>query len=160
MPDTSAAVQTTYAANQAEATAGFIANMRECDTERRSCETVAGIGFGLAVGQGSANKGGVLGGDLEDFQGVSIRDVTLDPQNSDKYAHYDDMTVLKKGPIWVQISEAVAVTDAVYFNATTGIFLKTAGAGVEGPVKGARWVKAATSGIALLHLSGYNQDAA
>lgn len=160
MPDTSAAVQTTYAENQAQAVAGFIANMRECDTERRSCETAAGIGFGLAVGQGAADKGGVLGGDLKDFQGVSVRDVTLDPQNEDVYAQYDDMTVLKKGPIWVRISEAVTVADAVYFNATTGVFLKTAGAGVEGPVKGARWVKGAASAIALLHLSGYNQDAA
>lgn len=148
-----AVAQNTYRERMAAAVAGLVANENDFTTDTRICETVAGIGFGLAVGQGVADKGGVLGGALTGFVGVSVRDVTLVHDTPDKYARYDNMGVLFRGDIWVAPAVAVAANDPVHYVSATGVFTNT---GDIGPIVGARWMTSAAEGeLAVLRLSGH-----
>ncbi len=149
------AVQTTYNERMELPRAGTVTMDKKVDTG--ICETVAGIGFGLAVGQGTGDKGVVLGGALAIFRGMSVRDVTLfDAVTPDEYQQYQNVGVLTDGKAWVVPFEAVAAGDVVHYNATTGRFGK---AGGSGPILGARWVtSAAANAPAQLELSGYNQQ--
>lgn len=148
-----AVVQSAYGENMAAGVAGMVADESNWDGDTLNCETAAGIGFGLAVGQGTASKGGVLGGALAEFRGVSIRDVTLDNDTADEYAENQNMGVLYRGDIWVSPSVAVAVTDVVHYDATTGRFAISGG---SGPIVGARWMTACDAdGLAVLRLSGH-----
>jgi len=54
---------------------GMIADEVEHSVTTRLCETTAGIGFGLAVSQGTGVKGCILGGSA--FIGVTVRDIAL-----------------------------------------------------------------------------------
>jgi len=119
-------------------------------------ETAAGIGFGLAVSQGSGDNGVVLGGALAGFRGVSLKDATLRPENEDKYAQYENAGVKTRGKVWVSPSESVAAGDPVHYDTTTGRFAMSGGIG---PILGARWAtSAAADGAALVELSGYNPN--
>lgn len=150
-----AVVQSAYLERMAAGLPGMIANETNWDGDTRNCETVAGIGFGLPVGQGTADKGAVLGGALAGFVGVSIRDVTLDHETADldKYKLNENMGVLNEGDIWVTTSVAALPSDPVHYNATTGAWLITGG---EGPIVGARWMRSSgIGGINILRLSGH-----
>lgn len=147
-----AVVQAAYAENMVDGIAGMVGTMVPSNADTRNCETAAGIGFGLACGQGSADKGAVLGGTLANFVGVSVRDVTLVNDVADEYQQNQSMSVHTDGDIWVQTSVAVAVGDPVHYDATTGIFQITGG---SGPIVGARYMKAAAAGRpALVRFSG------
>jgi hypothetical protein len=149
--------QTNYLERQAKAFAGQVASMRAYDSITRSCETAAGIGFGLAVGRGAADHGAILGGALGLFRGATIRDVTLMGSQSDKYVQYQNMGILTEGEIWVQVTGTPGPGDPVHYNAGTGVF---AASGGSGPVLGARWMETSESGLGKLYLSGYGQAAA
>jgi hypothetical protein len=149
--------QTSYLERQPKAFAGQVASMRSSDAITRSCETAAGIGFGLAVGRGSGDHGVILGGALGLFRGATIRDVTLMGSQSDKYVQYQNVAVLTEGEIFVQVTGTPGPGDPVHFNAGTGVF---AASGGTGPVVGARWMEASENGIGKLYLSGNGQVAA
>lgn len=124
------------------------------------CETASpGIPFGRAVSQGTlSDQGVVLGGTLDGFRGVSIRDVTLGAEK-DAYLPPDSVGVYERGLIWVEPGEAVSANDPVWFDGTTGVFYKSTGSGRVGPVKGARWdTSAGVGGRAVLELSGYSRN--
>jgi hypothetical protein len=150
-------VQASYLERQPKAFAGQIASMRSYDSITRTCETAAGIGFGLAVGRGTNDRGAVLGGALGLFRGVTIRDITLMGSQSDKYTQYQDMGVFTEGEIWVQVTGTPGPGDPVHYNASTGAF---AASGGSGPVVGARWMALSENGLGLLYLSGNGQVAA
>lgn len=127
-------------------------------------ETVAGIPFGRAVGQGSSSdKGAILGGTLDQFRGISLKDATLVVDNSDKYLPSDSIGILDRGQIWVEPGEAVSANDPVWFNSTTGVFYKQTGSGRVGPVLGAKFVTSCGVGgraeIKLGGISNYHVDA-
>lgn len=150
-----AVVQSAYSERMVEGLPGQVANMTNWDADTRTCETAAGIGFGLPVGQGSADKGAVLAGALAGFVGVSVRDVTLDHDTAalDEYSQNENMAVLTEGDIWVTTSVAALPSDPVHYNATTGAWLITGG---EGPIVGARWMRSsAIGGRNVLRLSGH-----
>lgn len=145
-------VQSTYSENMGDALDGMI---HGCDynTKTGVVETVAGIGFGLAVAQGTADQGVILGGTTTTFLGASVRDVTCPVGDSDKYTRYKNMSYLVRGSIWCSPSHAVSAGDAVYFTAADGIFTNQSGGNVL--VKGARWeTTCATSGRARFSMSG------
>lgn len=148
------ALQTAYNATQEAGAAGMVVNMRTYDAITRSAETAAGISFGVAVGQGTDRaRGCVLGGTLDLFLGVSIRDVTLVSSQSDKYARYQNVGILTNGEIWVQTSVSVDPDEPVHYDSTTGIFATSGGIG---PILGARWMEANDgAGIARLFLPAY-----
>jgi hypothetical protein len=146
--------QTSYLERQPKAFAGQVASMREYDSITRSCETAAGIGFGLAVGRGSADHGCVIGGALNIFLGATIRDVTLMSSQSDKYAQYQNVGILSMGDIWVQVTGTPGPGDPVHFNASTGVFASSGG---SGPILGARWIETSENGLGRVYLPGYRQ---
>lgn len=141
--------QTSYSENIGKAQAG---QLNGCDFNAVTgiVETGAGIGFGKAVSQGVADKGIVLGGQSEDFLGITIRDVTLEITDADKYADTKNAGVLTRGQIWVLTGGAVAAGGVVKYNASTGVL-----SGSGEIVTGARWVTSAGSGeLALVELAG------
>ena len=153
-----AVVQSTYSETQPEATAGMIHSQVTWDGITRVSEDADNIGFGLAVGRGTGDKGCLLGGALPTFLGVSMKDITLVHDPADVYVETDNVGILRLGEIWVQVATAPAASDPVHYNATTGVFGISGG---SGPVRGARWIKpGSVDGIALLYVSGDPQAAA
>lgn len=152
------AIQTTYSENIRAGLPGLVVGSFDADDAiTGNVETAAGIGFGLAVSQGAADKGVIIGGTRLGFLGITIRDVTLESDQLDKYAQYQSAGILTRGRIWVTVNEAVAAGDPVHFVAATGVFAKSGG---EGPVNGARYVtSAAQNGLAIVELSGYKRSA-
>lgn len=149
-------VQTTYATNMRPGVPGLVVGA-DFDIDTGNCETAAGIGFGLGVSQGAADKGVILGGTKLGFRGITVRDVTLESDQGDVYAQYQNVGVLTRGKIWVMVPVAVAAHDPVHFNAATG---EVSNAGGEGPVAGARFVtSAAAQGLALVELKGFQRSA-
>jgi hypothetical protein len=152
-----AVVQSTYSERMPVAYAGMIANMTNWDADTRICETAAGIGFGLAVGKGTGDKGAVLGATLvTDFLGITIRDITLVNATADKYAQYQNMAVLTEGDLWVTVGGNVADGEDVTFNGTTGVLSSTAAGAGQFLITGARWQKTAINGaLSVVRLSGH-----
>lgn len=152
-----AVVQASYAERMPVAYAGMIANMTNYDSDTRTCETAAGIGFGLAVGQGTDDKGVILGvSAAAEFVGITIRDVTLVHDTADKYAQYDNVNVLTEGDIWVTTGGVVNAGDNVTVAAATGVLSTAATSGSQFDVAGARWMTSAGNGeLAVVRLSGH-----
>lgn len=152
-------VQATYGERIPQAVAGQVANMTTFDADTRIVETPAGIGFGVAVSQGTADKQVLLGGaSAAVFVGISMRDVTLDdPTNTDEYQEGENAAILTRGDIWVTTGGAVSAGDEVVFDGTTGVLSSAApGAGVSPfAIAGARWMTSAGNGeLAIVRLSG------
>jgi len=116
------AVQTTYTTGMRPALAGMPASMHGYNGDTKICETVAGIGFGLACSRGTADRGAIIGGAA--FVGVTVRDITLvhAVADLDKYVRYENMGLMVYGDIWVSVGAAVTPATAVVFSATTGQF--------------------------------------
>lgn len=152
-----AVVQNSYTENIRPAVAGMVANMTNSDADTRNVETVAGIGFGLAVGQGAAARGAILGAAAAaGFVGISIRDITLDPRDGDKYGQNASIAVLTEGDIWVMTGGAVAFGADVTFESTTGVLSSAAASGTQFVIAGARWMTpTAGAGLAIVRLSGH-----
>lgn len=122
-------VQTNYRPQIAPAMAGLVANMIDATIRSKNVETAAGIGFGLAVSQGTADGGCVLGGSA--FIGISVRDITqalamVDPLSDtyntvDTYGLYCSASIISRGDIWVVAGANVAAGNAVSYNTTTGV---------------------------------------
>lgn len=150
------AIQTTYSENIRAGLPGLVVGS-DYNIDTGNVETAAGIGFGLAVSQGAADKGIIIGGTLAGFRGITVRDVTLESAQADEYSQYQNAGVLVRGKIWVTVGAAVAAGDPVHFVAATGAFTNT---GDVGPILGARYVtSAALNGLALVELSGYQRSA-
>jgi hypothetical protein len=150
--------QTSYSERMPVAFAGQMAGS-DYETVSKNVETAAGIGFGLAVSQGVGDKGIVLGGQSEDFVGVTIKDITLvhAVASLDKYVQYETAGVIRRGQVWVQVGSAVAAGDVAHFNASTGVLSNAGGE----TIAGSRFETSAGSGeMALLYLSGAQNLAA
>lgn len=123
-------VQTNYRPEIAGKVAGLVANMMDAAIRHKVVETAAGIGFGLAVSQGTGDGGCVLGSTK--FIGVTVRDVTValaqvdplsdTPNTVDTYGLYTNAAILSRGDIWVVAGNNVAAGDAASYNTTTGAF--------------------------------------
>lgn len=154
------AYQTDYNEQPLDNSPGTVAgNFDNARSSTGTCETDAGIGFGLAVSRGAnSDRGTILGGTLAGFRGCSIKDITLVTDNGDKYQKPNSMGILESGEIWVEPAVAVAIDDPVHFDGTTGVWSNTGGIG---PVLGARWkTSCAVGGRAILQLPTYGQAAA
>jgi hypothetical protein len=148
------AVQTTYSATIQPAVEGMTGTMREDDVvDTRICETVAGIGFGRAVSEGTNARGAVLGGATK-FIGITIIDTTLiikSGQTVDQYQRYDSMAVRLEGDVWVRPVAAVTHGSIATYDSTTGQ-LNPVAAGVT--ITNSRYLTSASAGqLALLQLT-------
>lgn len=151
-----AVVQNSYSENIGVGRAGMVATMNAWDGDTRIVETAAGIGFGLACGKGSDDKGCVLGAAAAAaFRGISIRDVTLESSQSDKYARYQNIALLTKGVIWVTVGGNVQEGQDATFDSTTGVLSSAATSGTQFQIPGAVWLDTVTNGgLARLKLTG------
>lgn len=137
------AVQSSYSETMSAPSPGTIQSA-DFNTKTGICETVAGIGFGLAVSSGTADKGVVIGGLLADFLGISIKDVTLvDSVTPDEYQQYQNLGYISRGQIWVSPTVSVSADDPVHYVQATGAFVKS---GAIGPIVGARYVTSCGAG--------------
>lgn len=150
-------VQTAYAETMKPGKAGMVANMTNWDGDTRLCETVAGIGFGKAVGQGSDAKGVRIGAAAATgFVGIAIRDVTLEISAGDKYLQGQNVAVLTEGDIWVVANAQVTAGQDVTFHKDNGTFSTVAADSNNFAIAGARWMTSAGAGeLAVLRLSGH-----
>jgi hypothetical protein len=144
----SAPVQTTYPTEMPIGFSGMPATMVGWDADSYIVETVAGIGFGRAVSQSTnSERCVILGGTQVNFRGVAYRDITLPPKSPAfaGYPQYETAGICRRGDIWLDVKEAVIVTDPVAFDTATGQFGKT---GIIVP--NAQWMRgAAINGLAL-----------
>ena len=104
--------------------AGSIATTENRDIKSRTVEDAAGIAFGLAVAQGANDKGirAVKAGDTK-FVGITALD--LSSRDDAKFAQYESARILKKGTIWVEVTEDVKAGDDVAVDLATGKFNKS-----------------------------------
>lgn len=104
--------------------AGSIATTENRDIKSRTVEDAAGIAFGLAVAQGVNDKGirAVKTGDTK-FVGITALD--LSSRDDSKFLQYESARILKKGVIWVEVTEAVNAGDDVAVDLATGKFNKS-----------------------------------
>ena len=104
--------------------AGSIATTENRDIKSRTVEDAAGIAFGLAVTQGVNDKGirAVKAGDTK-FVGITALD--LSSRDDAKFVQYESARILKKGVIWVEVTEDVKAGDDVAVDLATGKFNKS-----------------------------------
>lgn len=141
------ALQNTYLDTQAAAVAGMPATMIAATDISRTVETAAGIGFGKAVGQGTADKGIVAFAGTK-FVGITLldRSATGVPTNPDAFPQRASARVRTKGDVWVEASVAVAAGDPVYLTAA-GAFTNVATNNTA--ITGARWDTSTTAAAQL-----------
>lgn len=115
-----AELQTTYTDVVAKAYAGMIANGETSNRITRTCETAAGIGFGLPVYRGTGDRGCVSTvGTLATFLGWTVATSALGPStDADEYQQYDNVTILTSGAIYVAVKGVV--TDGAALTVGTG----------------------------------------
>ena len=104
--------------------AGLIATTENRDIKSRTVEDAAGIAFGLAVAQGVNDKGirAVKAGDTK-FVGITALD--LSSRDDAKFVQHESARILKKGVIWVEVTEVVKAGDDVAVDLATGKFNKS-----------------------------------
>lgn len=150
------AIQTTYPANIRPGIAGARANMEPVDLISRSVETVAGIGFGKVVQQGTNDNGcksDLTGMTALTYLGITMLDRGTRPETPDLFAQYESARIMRKGVIWVQVGEAVTPASIPTVTLATGVIGDTAvGAGVVA-IPNARFdTSTAGAGLAQLRL--------
>lgn len=134
------AVQSTYLDNMATAYAGMIANTEPNVLISREVETTVGIGFGVPVIQGTADKQvDVVAASTDAVIGITVRDQST---SSDLFALKDTALLIRNGVIWVTVTDAggVVAGDPVWVKVADGTF-SNADAGTDGSLKlaGCRW---------------------
>lgn len=147
-------LQSTYNRYHPKAQAGMPATMSGWIADTKNVAEDEEIGFGLVVSKGpDADDDVVLGGSL--YVGVSIRDVTLVHDDADQYEEGDEIGVLIRGDIWVQVEDAVVAQTAVKYNTTTGQLGSDGGTTISGAV----WKTSADAGgFAVCRLGGNGED--
>lgn len=154
--------QTSYSIKQPVAYAGMIYAQAPHDIVSKSVETVAGIGFGVAVSRGTdKDRQIVLGGTA--FTGITIRSLDKEGAASTaavKWNETETAGVMRSGYIWAICPSGCNPGDKVnYVNATGVIDSGTASAG-ETQLDGAQWDTTAAAGeLAVIRLSTLNTTA-
>ncbi|MGB1561560.1 MAG: structural cement protein Gp24 [Sinimarinibacterium flocculans] len=143
------ATQTTYSSNLAAAVPGAQASEIPATILSRTVETAAGIGFGVAVEQGAADKGCII------FDGGTVLGITVLDRGAtgeDEFAQYESARVMVKGDIWVTCATGCSAGDGVFVRPSNGDFQdSSANSGVQIP--NARWETSAGAGeLAVIRL--------
>jgi hypothetical protein len=142
-------LQTTYADNIAAGYVGGLVNQEPQTLISRTVEDSGGIDFGLAVMQGSEDKGCVVG-DGSDFLGVTVRDQSVEASDPDTFAYQASARIMTEGVIWVANSGGVSAGDPVAALADGAL-----GTSSTPLISNARWDTSADDGeLAQLRLVG------
>ena len=137
--------QTSYTAAPEAAYAGQVLSSDFENIFSRQIETAA-VGFGLAVGAGSADDSAKLGG--TGFEGITTADKT---QVTGDYQVGVTGGVINKGYVWVTASVALAPGDTLYFVPATGVITNVSTSNTAIP-NSKVLNTAASGGLALLFL--------
>lgn len=150
------AVQTNYSENIRAGVAGMIANMEAADLISREVETTAGIGFGVPVQQGTADKQvDIVGAGATEVVGITVRERSVNPATPEKFAVKETARLIRKGVIYAVNEGGVSAGDEVWVTLADGTFTN-ADAGSDGSIQlaGCRWDSSAADGeIALLRVN-------
>lgn len=143
------ALQTTYSSTQAAAVAGHQATEIDATILSRTVETAAGIGFGRAVEQGTADKGCIL------FDGGTVLGIAVLDRGAtgeDEYAQYESARVMVKGDIWVVCATGCSAGDSVFVRPSNGDF-QDSNVNSAVQIPNARWdTSAGTGELAVVRL--------
>lgn len=147
--------QTTYTINQPNAYAGGIYALHDSDIISRSVQTVAGVGFGVAVSRGTDLENQcVIGG--TSFLGVTVR--SLDREGADatgaiSYSEKETAGIMRNGYIWAVCPTGCNPGDSVNYVNATGVLDSGAAVAGETQLDGATWETVAAAGeLAVLRL--------
>lgn len=142
-------VQSTYADTIPVGYAGGLANEEPKTLISRNVEDSGGLAFGLAVMQGTEDKGCVVC-DGSDFLGVTVRDQSVDPSDPNAFEYNTEARIITEGVIWVANSGGVSAGDPVVALADGAL-----GTSSSPLVSNARWDTTAADGeLAQLRLVG------
>lgn len=121
-------VQTTYALRQNKGFVGQKVNGEEYNAVTRLAEDAAGLAFGKPVARGAGDQGCLLAtaGNIANFLGISVRDVSVRPSAGDKYPQNGNATILTSGAIFVKLDGACAPGNPVRYDTGTGNFTAAA----------------------------------
>ena len=149
-----------YTEGLKKAVNGQIADMATYDADAYVNESATAIQFGRAVQRGVSDnecKPGIAAGK---FVGVSVKDPTRAPDDSDSYAQYSHVIAAYRGDIWVEVEagQAVAAGADVSADAATGALSSAAAGAGQIAIAGARWLTsvgaADTDRLAIVRLTG------
>jgi hypothetical protein len=140
--------QTSYEIKQPKAYAGLIYAQAPHDIVSRLVETVAGIGFGVAVSRGTDKERQVVVGGT-DFLGITIR--SLDKEGAAntgaiQWNETESAGILRDGYIWATCPAGCNPGDAVKYTNATGVLDAGAAAAGETQLDGATWETVAAAG--------------
>ena len=128
----------------------MLADMEPATLISATVEDSAGFAFGVPVVQGTEdNEATAIGsGDL-DVLGITVRERSVNPDTGDKFNQYDAARLLRKGVMYVTVTDAggVVAGDPVWVTLATGAF-SNADVGTDGGINlaGSRWVTSAANG--------------
>lgn len=142
--------QTSYSINQQVALAGLVYAQAPSDIISRSCETVAGIPFGVAVSTGTdPDKECILGG-ATGFLGISIRSLEREGVQGSGVIQYDEketVGIIRNGYVWATCPSGCNPGDKVNFVEATGVLDSGAASGTgETELDDAQWDSVAAAG--------------
>jgi hypothetical protein len=146
MLQASGPVQSTYSRYEPVGSVGTPASETGYDVDTKIFEEhaspAAGVGFGVVVRQGTADRGARLGGS-GDVLGITMANPTQNVSVfTDKYAGGDNMPVMIRGDLWVITEAAVVAGEALYYNTSTGVLGHSGGTAILG----GRWMTSASAG--------------
>ncbi len=140
--------QTSYSIDQGKAYAGLIYALAPHNIVSRSVETIAGIGFGVAVSRGTdADSQIVVGGAA--FLGIAIRSLEHEgvANSGDiKWDQNETAGVLRNGYIWAVCPSGCVPGNAVNYVRATGVLDSGAAVAGETSLDGATWETTAAAG--------------
>lgn len=141
------AVQTSYPAQMAAGFHGMIDSTEPNVLISRTVETTGGLAFGLPVIQGTADyEIDEIAASTDAIVGITVR---VNDQEADSYAAAESALVLRKGVMWVTVTDAggVSAGDPVWVLVADGTF-SNADAGTDGSIRinDARWDTSAANG--------------
>ena len=148
--------QTSYDIRQDKAYAGLIYAQAPHDIVSRSVETVAGIGFGVAVTRGTDADKQIVPAASADFLGVTIRSLEQEGGEAGaiKWDVKETAGVMRSGYIWAVCPTGCVPGDAVNYADGTGVLDSGAAGAGSTSLDGASWETTAVAGeLAVVRLS-------
>lgn len=140
--------QTSYSIKQPKAYAGLVYAQAPHDIVSRDVETVAGIGFGVAVSRGTDLERQVVAGGTA-FLGITIRSLDKEGAANTGAIQWNEKEaagILRDGYIWAVCPSGCNPGDPVNYVNATGVLDSGAAVAGETALDGAQWETVAAAG--------------
>ena len=140
--------QTSYSIKQPKAYAGLVYAQAPHDIVSRDVETVAGIGFGVAVSRGTDLERQIVAGGTA-FLGITIRSLDKEGAANTGAIQWNEKEaagILRDGYIWAVCPSGCNPGDPVNYVNATGVLDSGAAVAGETALDGAQWETVAAAG--------------